>query len=359
VDELHVVVQEGTGYDLLLSATLVADRSARGRIDRAAQLQRRVASGDPAIAQTLRAIGREPFITLLGWVHAMVEEPSAMNVIAAIEAADSRALMFAALGHDRRAFRLVTPPAVIRAAVDGDKAAIQEFRRTSYPGLSQWQATLRHFLGRAPAEFRADLATALRGLYDLAFAAMEPEIAEVQAHDASVVRNYASTRDLHSILEEVAPGITFAREVGQDWVVLVPSVVARPGWAITDHGRFMLIAYSATKRDEPERSPEDIARLGRALGDEVRIRALRELRSGPMSTSELARRLGVPRTSLQHHVSVLLMSGLVAMAVDDAQTGALELRPNAIRAVGRLLATWVLAEDGTEGADGSDGAEDR
>jgi DNA-binding IclR family transcriptional regulator len=73
-------------------------------------------------------------------------------------------------------------------------------------------------------------------------------------------------------------------------------------------------------------------------------RALRELRDGPLSASELARRLGLPRTTIHHHLQILMQSGLVRVAVDDARWGNFELQPSAAEELGRLASSWVRAD---------------
>ena len=68
--------------------------------------------------------------------------------------------------------------------------------------------------------------------------------------------------------------------------------------------------------------------------------------------TELAKRLGVPRTTIHHHVSILINAGLVRMAVDDARTGNIQLRPEAVAELTELAQAWLLGRvqstDGTE-----------
>jgi DNA-binding transcriptional ArsR family regulator len=340
-----VLVEPGTGYDLLLSALAIADRGMRGRVARAAELQRRADAIDPAIPAAIRRIGREPFISLMGWAHAKAAPPTAARLLEALAGADPRELLLAALGYHRQAMRMVTAPETIAAAADGDARAIREMRRTSYPGLRHWQVTLRHILGMDAGAFRDELVAGLGGWHRAVFAGLEAEVAARQAADAAVARDLVAERGLLGALEVLAPGMTFARDLGESLVVLAPSVVLPPGWALTDYGSTLVIAYPVMDRGTPEAQVERLARLADALGDPVRVRVLRELRTGPRSTSDLARRLGVPRTSLQHHIAVLLHAGLATMAVDDASTGRITVRPEALAELARL-ATSVPIEPG-------------
>ncbi|TAJ70121.1 MAG: ArsR family transcriptional regulator [Phenylobacterium sp.] len=55
------------------------------------------------------------------------------------------------------------------------------------------------------------------------------------------------------------------------------------------------------------------AELLRALADPIRRRLLERLVSGPSSAGELARRLGLPRVNISHHLGVLAAAGLVEL----------------------------------------------
>jgi DNA-binding transcriptional ArsR family regulator len=347
VQSIPVLVQPGTGYDLLLSGPCIADRSTERRIAAAADIRRRAeAIGDGSVARTIGRIGRDPFINLIGFAHAKTEQPAAAAVIEALRSTDAHEVLLTMVGYFRRAYRLSTPPDVIRDAAGGDKAAIREFQQSSYPHVAHWQATLRNLLGRDPVEVRDELADALAAWHAEAFAEMEPAIEAAQRADAERVTALAAVRDLDDVLTSLIPGITFARELGQSLAVLTPSTIIRPGWAMTDFGQTLVIAYpSEPTRLSPSEPPPRLVLIAKALGDEVRVRALRELRAGPMSGSELARRLGVPRTSLQHHLGILVTAGLARLATDDARWGQLELRPEALDELATLAGEWILAGD--------------
>ena len=347
---LPILVQPGTGYDLILSGPLIADRTTDRRIARAAEIRRRAqAVDDGALVRSFERIGRDPFVSLLGFAHARTEDPTAANTVAALREADPRDVVLTMVGYYRRAYRAATPPDVMRAAIDGDRAATREFQRTSFPGVGHWQAALHNVLGRDHAEVRDELVATLARWLETGFGELEAEIAAAQAADAERVARLVATRDLDDVLEQIAPGMTFAREVGQSFVALVPSALVRPGWALTDFGANLVIAYPAAPgRPQPGEPPPNLVLIAKALGDEVRVRALRELRTGPLSASELARRLDVPRTSLQHHISILVNAGLARIATDDARWGRLQLRPEALEELSTLASSWILEDAESE-----------
>jgi DNA-binding transcriptional ArsR family regulator len=346
MDERRVVVQAGTGYDLLLSCCLLAtkagQRSEQGRL----WVRRAEAAGVGELLTSIERIGREPFLNFLGFLHARTDDPSAANAAAAFMAADPRDVVLAAVGYQRRAFRLVTAPAVIRAAVDGDRAAIREFRRSSYPDLRHWQASLRELVGTPAATVGQWIAETVAAWGRQVFAEHETEIATAQAMDAAIVRELVATLDLDAVLERITPGLTFTREIGQEVVLLAPSAILPGSTALADYGPTMVIVYPAGGATETGAEPPDrLVRIAKALADPLRLRALKELRDGPMTVAELARRLGVPRTSLHHHVRVLLAAGVARLSADDARWGNLELRPEAFGEVGRLAERWILGRE--------------
>jgi DNA-binding transcriptional ArsR family regulator len=340
---LRVIVQPGTGYELLISATAIADKSSTDRVRSSADLRRTARAIDRGrVARNLQKIGREPFLNLLGFVHAMTDEPTAANAVKAFAEAPADELVLAALGYYRRAFRIPTPPAITRAAVvDRDPAAIREFKRTSYPDLTHWQATLRRLLPMPVDESAALIRDGLGDWYELGFREMETEVSEADSRGLERVRQLVATRDLDAVLAEIAPTITFTREVGQEVVVLTPSVLVRPAWALADYGSALVIVYPAPHdRDTEEDAAARLVLLAKALGDDLRLRALRELRDGAMTPTELARRLGIPRTTIHHHLQILTNAGLVRMPVDDARWSTVEVRPEGMAELARLAAEF-------------------
>jgi DNA-binding transcriptional ArsR family regulator len=345
---LRVVVQPGTGYELLLSATAIADVSSQQRIDSSRGLRKRARAIDKGrVVKSLGQIGREPFLNLLGFIHAMTDEPTAANAIKAITDAPAEELVLGALGYNRRAFRIPTSQQIVRAAViDRDAAAIRDFKRTSYPHLTNWQATLRHMLSMKVDDAAAEIVGTLTRWHEAGFSELEPDLAEEDSRGVERVRQLVATRDLDAVLAEVAPAIVFTREVGQEVVVLTPSTIVRPAWALADYGPTLVIAYPAPLDDSGVEDPSArLVLLAKALGDELRMRALRELRDGPMTATELARRLGIPRTTIHHHLQILTNAGLVRMPVDDARWSTVELRPEGAAELARL-ASSLFSEPG-------------
>lgn len=73
-------------------------------------------------------------------------------------------------------------------------------------------------------------------------------------------------------------------------------------------------------RSQSGSSPLELeAKLFRGLGDPVRLALLRALATGPRSSGELARDLGLTPSNASNHLRCLLECGLVAVELDGRQ----------------------------------------
>src|SRR5262249_48898536 len=158
-----------------------------------------------AIPAAIRRIGREPFISLMGWANAKATPPSAARLMASFAKADPKDLLLVALGYHRRAMLVGTPAETDLAAADGGEAAAREMRWTSYPELRHWQATLRHLFEIDAATFRDELVDGLGGWHREVFAGLEADIAAREEADAGLARTLVAKRGLLGALEVLAP----------------------------------------------------------------------------------------------------------------------------------------------------------
>jgi DNA-binding transcriptional ArsR family regulator len=99
-------------------------------------------------------------------------------------------------------------------------------------------------------------------------------------------------------------------------VALYPSFFSWPHvWMGVDPGwpaGITLPIHMLAGADRPRVPPDDLARLLRACGDDVRLRILRLLAECPRSTQELARLLGLSAPTLSRHLRTLDEAGLLA-----------------------------------------------
>jgi len=346
---LHVAPETGTAYELLLIAVAIVDRDGQRRFDAGAHWRDQARDLDKGVlVRRLERIAREAWLNLLGLVHDVPEARDAGSFLQLLRTMDAAELRRYLAGSYRRVMRRATPADTIRAALDGDPEAEREFRRTSFPAMRDWQATLRWLLASDAEEVRAELTDLLGTIQDELLGPSEPNLGELQRIEAAAVAEAARTTDPERLISELASGVTYVPEVGQTEVVLIPDSIIRPAVVALDHRSAMLIVHPATRdRGSIDAPPDRLVALGKAIGDETRLRVLRLLRDGPLTGTELADRLGIPRTSLHYHLSLLRAAGLVEIALDDARYGRLRLRDEALDDLGRLLVAFVLDERGS------------
>jgi DNA-binding transcriptional ArsR family regulator len=146
-------------------------------------------------------------------------------------------------------------------------------------------------------------------------------------------------------MASVLPGVDYVPAAAVEEVAFVPDVVIRPGLVFLDHRMMSIASFPVARAHESaDQPPEQLVRLGKALGDELRLRALRILVRGPISLGDLAAELGVPRTTLSHHIGVLRSAGLVTMGIDDGRWGRLRLRTDGIEQAPDTFRRYLAAE---------------
>lgn len=101
-----------------------------------------------------------------------------------------------------------------------------------------------------------------------------------------------------------------------------------------------IFAFSAPPPDgERVGPPARLVALGKAIGDETRLRILRELATAPATPPDLAPRMGMPGTRLLHHLRILRDADLIAVHVHDSAYHRYHVRDEQSGEIERLLET--------------------
>jgi DNA-binding transcriptional ArsR family regulator len=130
--------------------------------------------------------------------------------------------------------------------------------------------------------------------------------------DAERVRSLARTLSPEDVIAAATAGYDYRPEPEFSRVVLVPHEAARPWLLLCQHGDARIICYPLQTAAEPSLEEEGV-RLGRALGDEQRMRILRRLLAGDASLAELAESVGIAKSTAHHHLALLREAGLVSL----------------------------------------------
>ncbi|RYC05229.1 helix-turn-helix domain-containing protein [Nocardioides zhouii] len=310
---IRVRLGAGSGIELLMSAVSVADADWRGVFERgpASYAAARAAGGSDLVRDVAR-FGRFGWINLAG---PLTGTRAAWTVDALrewVDGSDPDELRLVLTGARRHQLRSRLDDATIAAAVGGDRAARTTWRRALGDTLLQV----------SPWLLSADAATIRRTCLSV----IDRLPHEPRATPLPRMRRRLEEVGPEALLAEVAPGVAYGSGVLAD-VVLVSSPGVAPILVVVDEAERSVILHPPLAEDGPDDAGARLRELGRALGDDTRIRLLHTLRLSPRTLPELCESLDSPRTTLLHHLALLRSSGLIEIEVLAGEANLYALRP--------------------------------
>jgi DNA-binding transcriptional ArsR family regulator len=328
--------------DLLMSVLAAVDKPAHKALDAKDGWRRRAAALGGDFLSTLDRYGRETWINLLGLPTDLPGARTGAGFAETVRTMDAEDLLRHLSGYFRRVYRRETPAAVMDAAIAGDRAARREFRRTSFPDVPYLRDTLRYLLSKEPGAIQEEFAGLVRRWHAEVHGPGEAAFTTFAERSVSAFRRSTAGLPVEQVVEAAAPGLTFVPEAGQTSVVLLPSLAVRPLWAVNDHRTANVFVFSAPTADGDRADPPSrLVALGKAIGDETRLRILRELATTPATPPDLADRLGMPRTTLLHHLRILREADLIAVQVHDSAYHQYHVRDEHFGEIERLLEDYL------------------
>lgn len=144
------------------------------------------------------------------------------------------------------------------------------------------------------------------------------------AASAASTRLLAPSLDPHALIERVTNGIAYEIPLGTRQLVLVPTVTLRPWTLITDFGDTVVVAYAVADEHldhDPDAAPGWLVKVHKALGDEKRLRILREVAHGGSTLGELTEVLGLAKSTVFHHIGILRAAGLIRVVFGKHEDG--------------------------------------
>lgn len=223
-------------------------------------------------------------------------------------------------------------------AARGEVAALDEIDQLEeckmMPGL-------RRFLEMKPADTAALLADVVEA-FDREVFHGGGAVAEVLERDAAHKRQMALTMEPAQLVEIATNGVTFTMLPDVDGIVLVPAIVTRPWVTITESERCRVFCYPVAEEHlvaDADAPPSYLVAAYRALGDERRLRLLRILSEGPTSLADVSERMGIGKSTVHHHLSILRQAGMVRITVGADKE--YSLRRDVVSEVGRMLAGFL------------------
>ena len=301
---LEVRTGSGTGIELLVAVAAVADRDWRQVFTHGPAAYADVRRHDPGLVTDARRLGRFGWINLVGPLVATRSGWTRPRLVELVSRMPPPELRWTLVGGRRRQLRSRIGDHALRAALTGDRASLRALRTALDDSLLQ----VTPWLLRSPDdEVRTTCLRVLEGLPDL----------DARAPVATATARALADVGADRLLDRVAPGIHYGPDV-LTRVVLVTSRRTTPILVAVDEVDQTVILHPPLTDDSAADPAAQLREIGRALGDDTRIRVLQQLRVADRTLSDLCSALEAPRTTLLHHLALLRSAGLVELQVRAA-----------------------------------------
>ncbi|HSJ83526.1 MAG TPA: metalloregulator ArsR/SmtB family transcription factor [Acidimicrobiia bacterium] len=245
-------------------------------------------------------------------------------------------------------------PGLIEQAADGDMDAVRQVISTAKGGHldEEIQSHLISIFEIPGEELRDRLVQMIRRFRVEVFSEHE-EVFTGAINRAAAAQRATSTRDsAKAEIEEVTNGLDYEIPIGVSRVTLVPSVVVKPLSLIDQSRDTLLVFYGMADEfidSDPEAPPSWLVKTYKALSDERRLRILRRLSEEEASLDDLVDLLGLSKSTVHHHMSVLRAAGLVRVRMsgnkDHKESKTYALRTQALANAGAFLDTYVKTDE--------------
>jgi DNA-binding transcriptional ArsR family regulator len=331
----QVEIAGGDGYDLLVSAVAVADGDWRAVLAHGPEVVsavRREAGAE--VARGVTRLGRFGWINLIGLLAAEGRRRGGRADLAALVArTPARELRFVVAGGMRRQLRDRLGAERLADALTGDASARRELNRALAPPRMLVDVTA--WVRRASDD-------ELKAVVERSIAAW-PKTLPVATEASAARRARERLREIGpgALLQEVTPGIRYGPAV-LDRVVLVGSALVEPILISVDQPDLTVIVHPPLGADGMADAARALREQGNAVGDEVRVLVLHELRAGPRTLADLCAALTRPRTTLLHHLALLRAAGFVTLTVTAGEPNVYRLDVTGFDRLARAARGFVL-----------------
>jgi DNA-binding transcriptional ArsR family regulator len=256
---------------------------------------------------------------------------------------DAQELRLALLGRHYRNMQRKVGIERIEDAAAGNVTAQRDMLRLAWPEETAWQTGIREILKnpagqtqQALVELLGALGRDLRAYIEPTLPALEADAAEKQAAQR------AGTPALDLVKAAIDTSWTPTADITA--VVLVPSFVIRPQVYYFEFDDQMLFQYPVSDRHAEAVGlgpPDRLVRMAAALGDRRRLRILEALKGHGMTVKELSQELGLPRSTLRHHMGILFGAGLVRPMQSGSGFNGMQLREEAVTDLAEMVEKFL------------------
>lgn len=324
---LRVEVVAGASFELLFGVSTLTrpDRPLRSGW---------VPALDTCSARLRTAVERVGVHSAELWLHLLgvaLEHPD--DVVAAVRSLDPAELRRQLVGVDVPAWQTVAGRDVLEAAAAGDPTSVARLLEHERYYACEARESLAQLLPLSPAQTKQRVIDVLERFEHEVFDPVGADVVAELERDAAAKRRLAESVSPEELIAAAADGYLYEREPELDSVLLVPHLAARPWLLLCQHASTRIIGYPVTDAGQVE---ERAVLLGRALGDETRVRMLRRLSASDATLAELADLAGIAKSTAHHHLAHLRAAGLVTLR-GNARAYSFVLRSEGLADARRLL----------------------
>jgi DNA-binding transcriptional ArsR family regulator len=333
-------LESGTGYEALLGLSMFTGDEPQESYELGkAWFARARAAASRELVTALRTLAGSDgprWFLLLGMVHDAGGAHDVDRLLAHLRAMPADDVLVASIGGRLPALQTIEGRTLVKAALAGERkapAALAARNHASDP------KTVKRLLALGAREVKR-LTVDVIGRWNREVFSPMGDGAKALAADVAAKSKIVGRMSPHQLVDFATGGINYEGEAGIDRVLLIPSLVTRPWITISDWDSTKLICYRAGRGvaaagGEPDR---DMVLVYRALGDETRLRLLRELAAGDRRLAELVQALGLSKSTLHGHLAVLRTAGLIRLSLGAEKRYG--LRPG-LPDLNRLLADYM------------------
>lgn len=211
------------------------------------------------------------------------------------------------LGEEREPLR--------QAAARGDRKSADRLLQAS-EGHAFFGEYIRYITREEHRRLKRHLTTMLSEWYQHVVKPEEERISAVLARDVEARKAIEGRLSPEAFVQQVTDGMQVIPAPGVRRVLLIPQIVYRP-WRIQADDRDTRIVYypvddaSLEGDRDPNRPHSCWVQVHKALADEKRLRILRAIQRGVDTLPALSQEMGMPKTTLHHHLTLLRSARLV------------------------------------------------
>ncbi|MGG4491126.1 ArsR/SmtB family transcription factor [Metabacillus idriensis] len=173
-----------------------------------------------------------------------------------------------------------------------------------------------HFIGSCELkDLRIHFIKVTNGWYREFLQKQESEICSILERDQKQKEHWFNNQSPKEIVLHAA-GVDYRAEAGITRVLLIPQYIYRPWTIQADLEETKVFYYpvsddSLNETSDPYEPPAQLVRRLKAIGDEKRLRIMKLLTEKERTLKELTALLGMGKTTVHHHLSLLRTAGMV------------------------------------------------